>query len=96
MKLRPALLSLTLSRSQVWDGWLAPYVGRLFSDPSVAVSRAHPERLRPPGAQQVVVAALSDAQLAAKLSAIGLDTSGSRAARVARLEAALRSDSVPY
>ena len=42
------------------------------------------------------LASLSEKQLVAKLGALGLETSGARDALIARLDAALRSDSVNY
>ena len=81
----------------VWDAWLNKYAGHAFDDPRVAVSRAHPERLAPgANAGHVVVTLLTDEQLRAKLSALGLETAGARGALVARLEVALGSDSVGY
>ena len=50
----------------VWDAWLAPYVGHRFSEPAVVADRAHPERLKP---QAPVVLATSPAGLGARLQA---------------------------
>ena len=82
----------------MWDAWLARYVGRTLAAPAGAATRDHPERLRPPGAATgaVRLASLTDEQLVAKLDALGVDASGARGALIARLDAALRSDSVPY
>ena len=80
--------------NDVWDAWLAPYVGHRFSDPAVVADRAHPERLKPQA--PVVLADLSDEQLSAKLGGLGLPRGGSRAAKIQRLHDTLTADSAIF